>query len=166
VRLLVTGATGFLGRRVVADALRRGHTVRAMVRPGFDGASLPPQVEIIRADLRDPHSIDVAGVDAVLHLAAAKTGDLYSQMHTTVVGTENLIAANKNIGTTHITNGCYRLHPVEWNIGESAGLLAAHCLDEGIEPRAVRADEGRLAAFQSLLESEGVELDWPQLHAM
>ena len=33
--------------------------------------------------------------------------------------------ANKNIGTTHITNGCYRLHPVEWNIGEAAGHLAA-----------------------------------------
>src|SRR5262249_25676316 len=34
---------------------------------------------------------------------------------------ENLLAAAKNIGVTHITNGCYRLHPVEWNIGESAG---------------------------------------------
>ncbi|MCS7190243.1 MAG: FAD-dependent oxidoreductase, partial [Fimbriimonadales bacterium] len=33
----------------------------------------------------------------------------------------NLLPACKNIGTTHITNGCYRLHPVEWNIGESAG---------------------------------------------
>lgn len=30
---------------------------------------------------------------------------------------------NKNIGITHITNGCYRLHPVEWNIGEAAGYL-------------------------------------------
>src|SRR5262249_5740122 len=28
---------------------------------------------------------------------------------------ENLLPACKNIGTTHITNGCYRLHPVEWN---------------------------------------------------
>ena len=37
----------------------------------------------------------------------------------------------KNIGTTHITNGCYRLHPVEWNVGEVAGMLAAHCLDCG-----------------------------------
>ena len=36
------------------------------------------------------------------------------------VRVENLIAANKNIGTSHITNGCYRLHPVEWNIGESS----------------------------------------------
>ena len=38
---------------------------------------------------------------------------------------ENLLPACKNIGTTHITNVCYRLHPVEWNIGGAAGLLAA-----------------------------------------
>jgi hypothetical protein len=36
---------------------------------------------------------------------------------------ENLLPAAKNIGTTHITNGCYRMHPVEWNIGEAAGAL-------------------------------------------
>ena len=35
--------------------------------------------------------------------------------------TENLLPACKNLGVTHITNGCYRLHPVEWNIGEAAG---------------------------------------------
>ena len=29
---------------------------------------------------------------------------------------ENLIPTNKNIGTTHITNGCYQLHPVEWSL--------------------------------------------------
>nr|WP_246320979.1 FAD-dependent oxidoreductase [Paenibacillus germinis] len=29
----------------------------------------------------------------------------------------------------HITNGCYRLHPVEWIIGEAAGYLAADCLE-------------------------------------
>ena len=34
---------------------------------------------------------------------------------------ENLLPACKNLGTTHITNGCYRLHPVEWGIGEAAG---------------------------------------------
>ena len=40
----------------------------------------------------------------------------------------NLLPACKNIGTTHITNGCYRLHPVEWNIGEAAGVLAAEAM--------------------------------------
>ena len=54
---------------------------------------------------------------------------------------ENLLPAGKNIGTTHITNGCYRLHPVEWNIGEAAGALAAFCLDtRRTTPRAVRND--------------------------
>src|SRR4051812_45083992 len=43
--------------------------------------------------------------------------------------TQNLIAGAKNIGTTHITNGCYRLHPVEWNVGEAAGALAAFALE-------------------------------------
>lgn len=75
----------------------------------------------------------------------------------------NLLPGCKNIGTTHITNGAYRLHPVEWNIGEAAGALAAHCLATGHEPQAIRADPGRLAAFQALLRRCGVELEWPEV---
>jgi hypothetical protein len=76
---------------------------------------------------------------------------------------ENLLPANKNIGTTHITNGCYRLHPVEWNIGEVAGALAAFCLEGGRQPREVRNDERLLADFQALLVKQfGVELQWPE----
>ncbi len=70
----------------------------------------------------------------------------------------NLVAAAKNIGTTHLTNGCYRLHPIEWNIGEAAGALAAHALRHGLTPAAVRAT--RLAAFQRSLLDEGVPLAW------
>ena len=40
----------------------------------------------------------------------------------------NILAGCKNIGTTHITNGSYRLHPIEWSIGEAAGVLASHSL--------------------------------------
>lgn len=76
---------------------------------------------------------------------------------------ENVLPANKNIGTTHITNGCYRLHPVEWNIGEAAGALAAHCLNEKLTPRQVRNDDTRLREFQDLLVNHfGVELAWPE----
>ena len=79
------------------------------------------------------------------------------------VRTENVLPANKNIGTTHITNGCYRLHPVEWNIGESVGALAAHCLNKGLMPRQVRNDDVRLLEFQDLLVNLfGVELFWPE----
>ena len=74
---------------------------------------------------------------------------------------ENLLPGAKNIGTTHITNGCYRLHPVEWTIGEAAGTLAAHCLDHGLNPRQVHSDPARRKTFQSRLVGEGFELAWP-----
>lgn len=75
---------------------------------------------------------------------------------------ENLIPANKNIGTTHITNGCYRLHPVEWNIGESAGLLIAYALNKKVSPRAVRERKELLDEFQDLVRSQGIETHWPK----
>jgi hypothetical protein len=79
------------------------------------------------------------------------------------VRVENMIAAGKNIGTTHITNGAFRLHPVEWNIGESAGALAAFCVERSLSPRQVRADPALLTEFQSQLARQGVELHWPDV---
>jgi hypothetical protein len=76
---------------------------------------------------------------------------------------ENLLPGGKNLGVTHITNGAFRLHPVEWNIGEAAGLLAAFCLERGVPPRSVRARGARLEEFQTLLRHEGIELSWPTL---
>ena len=76
---------------------------------------------------------------------------------------ENLLPAGKNIGTTHITNGSHRLHPVEWNIGEVAGSLAGFCLTHRVTPRAVRDTPGLLAEFQHRLEQDGVELRWPDI---
>jgi hypothetical protein len=74
---------------------------------------------------------------------------------------ENLLPACKNIGTTHITNGCYRLHPVEWNIGESAGTLVAFCAAKRERPRAVRARGVLLSDFQNWLSAQGIPLAWP-----
>lgn len=76
---------------------------------------------------------------------------------------DNLVPACKNIGTTHITNGAYRLHPVEWNIGEVAGVLADFCLSRGVPPRAVRNQPGLLADFQERLSSHGIPLRWPEV---
>ncbi|MBK5248241.1 MAG: FAD-dependent oxidoreductase [Actinomycetales bacterium] len=79
------------------------------------------------------------------------------------VRVDNLLAAAKTIGTTHITNGCYRLHPVEWSIGEAAGALAAYCLDHGVPPRKVRNDHTLLADYRRLLtDTLGVTLAWPE----
>ncbi|MBN1853196.1 MAG: FAD-dependent oxidoreductase [Pirellulales bacterium] len=74
----------------------------------------------------------------------------------------NLLPAAKNIGTTHITNGCYRLHPVEWNIGEAAGALIAFCWQRKTWPHAVREDNQQITEFQEMLCRQGVELEWPK----
>lgn len=76
---------------------------------------------------------------------------------------ENLVAGCKNIGATHITNGAYRLHPIEWNIGESAGALAAFCLECKEPPRHVRRKDDLLQEFQTRLGKQGVNLDWSKL---
>lgn len=74
----------------------------------------------------------------------------------------NLLAGNKNLGTTHVTNGGYRLHPVEWNIGESAGLLAAFALRKREPAVAIRERPVLLGEFQDWIRSQGVELRWPK----
>ncbi len=75
---------------------------------------------------------------------------------------ENLLPACKNLGVTHITNGCYRLHPVEWNIGEAVGVLAAVCRANKRLPREVRGKEQLLREFQARLTRDGVPLAWPK----
>lgn len=79
---------------------------------------------------------------------------------------ENLLPGCKNLGTTHITNGCYRLHPVEWNIGEAAGALVAFCLARKEPPRRVRHQAGLLADFQASLRRQGFELEWPRVRPL
>ena len=78
------------------------------------------------------------------------------------VKTRNLIAACKNIGTTHLTNGAYRLHPVEWAIGEAAGALAAYCCQHNVEPRTVWESQPHTRTLQAQLHARGVTTAWPQ----
>ena len=72
----------------------------------------------------------------------------------------NLLPACKNIGTTHITSGCYRLHPVEWGIGEAIGCLASLAINEKVTPHAVRETPTLLNRFQRLIRQQGVETEW------
>jgi hypothetical protein len=76
------------------------------------------------------------------------------------VRVRNLLAGAKNLGATHITNGCYRLHPIEWNVGETAGALAAFVLESGHDPAAVHADPRLRREFQRRLVGEGIPLYW------
>lgn len=71
---------------------------------------------------------------------------------------KNLLPACKNIGCTHLTSGCYRLHPVEWNVGEVAGYAAAYCISHQISLNDLLEHE--ISKFQDFLVKEGVQLHW------
>jgi nucleoside-diphosphate-sugar epimerase len=75
---LVTGATGFIGRRLVARLARDGHRVRALVLPGEDPGAVPElaglgrALDVVRADVTDADGVAAAvrGAGRVYHLAA------------------------------------------------------------------------------------------------
>ena len=98
MRVLVTGASGFVGGYLIEELLRRGHMPVAMVRKGSDAARLKEVgVECRTGDLTDPESLVavVKGADAVIHLAAYYTftgkRELYEMIN--VEGTRHLMDA-------------------------------------------------------------------------
>jgi nucleoside-diphosphate-sugar epimerase len=97
MRVLVTGANGFLGRHVVSTLLDRDIEVRAMVRPatGVESLGWPSSVDVFRADLRISRELVRAfeGVDVLIHLAAVVSGGEEAQFAGTVGGTERLLDA-------------------------------------------------------------------------
>jgi hypothetical protein len=72
----------------------------------------------------------------------------------------NLVAACKNIGATHITSGAYRVHPVEWAIGEAAGALASYCAIEELTPGDVVIRDDLATAYQRRLLARGTPIFW------
>ncbi|MGM1018562.1 MAG: FAD-dependent oxidoreductase [Actinomycetota bacterium] len=174
------GGTGFPGLRLRPDVMgsadglaqapyhRESRRIRALTTITENDVSFAVRGE--RGATRYDESVGVGMYRIDLHPSTG--GDTYIDVASTPFEiplgaliprrTTNLLAANKNIGTTHITNGCYRLHPVEWNIGEAAGHLAAYCLATGSTPHAVHADGEHLTAYQAELDTTGVERHWPE----
>ena len=132
MRLLVTGANGFLGRRVVEAFLEAGHGVRALVRPStrIDGALWGGDVEVFRADLRGGTDLDPAfeGVKAVVHLAAQMQGDDSTILSGTIVGTERLFAAMARSTVQRLvlvsSFSVYDWRRARWSHDETTPLLA------------------------------------------
>lgn len=95
MKVLVSGAGGFLGRHVVHRLLGRGHSVRAMVRPASELPNWPDTVELFPADLRVHDKLEAAfeGIDSVVHAAAGTSGNEDSQFSASVVATERFLDA-------------------------------------------------------------------------
>ena len=103
--VLVTGATGFLGRRVVRELLERRQQVRCLVHtPGRERMFSHRAVEVQYGSVRDPAALSNAfyDVEAVVHLVGIirrKRHDSFEDIHRE--GTANVLAAAKDAGARH-----------------------------------------------------------------
>jgi NADH dehydrogenase len=105
--IAVTGATGFVGRYIVAELRARGHAVRVLAR---DPAALPfatGDLAVIPGSLADREAVDrlVAGADAVIHLVGiiAETGDVtFQAVH--VEGAGSVARAARDAGVRRLVH--------------------------------------------------------------
>jgi uncharacterized protein YbjT (DUF2867 family) len=99
MKVLVTGATGFVGPAIVRALVEAGHTVRVLEHSEGSSASLPSQ-EAVQGDVTDAASLARAteGQDAVVHLVALLAGSPEEFERVMERGTRDLVAAAKDAG--------------------------------------------------------------------
>ena len=103
MKVLITGASGFLGSYLVKLFVGAGHEVRALVRRSSRSTLLKKlRVQIMYGDLKDPHSLQqaVEGMHTVVHAAATMSGPAQEYVAATCRGTRDLIAAAEAAGVS------------------------------------------------------------------
>lgn len=105
MRILVTGASGFLGSHVAEQLARQGHTVRALVRASSNRKFLQglPGIEFAEGSVEDSARVRaaMAGVEAVVHsagLVKARNEDEF--FRTNVEGTRNIVDAARAVAAS------------------------------------------------------------------
>lgn len=142
-------------RRIRALRTVKEQEISARYQPGARAAYFPDSVGI------GLYAIDIHPAESEARIPPAPARPFQIPMSALIpVRTRNLLPACKNLGTTHITNGAYRLHPIEWNIGEAAAHLAGFCLDRNLTPQTLAADERRRQRLQRKLVRAGIPLHW------
>lgn len=135
--ILVTGATGFLGQRLVKTLLERGNeTVRCFVRyetaddyfKAIISEAGGGELELFKGSFNNPDDLKKAlvGVDSVIHLASIKSGSVPVQIANNVVGSENLFKAS---GSSNIKRFilCSSLGVIKASAVKKGGVIDESC---------------------------------------
>ena len=108
MKVLVTGATGFIGGNLARALWQRGYEVRALVRPGSNTLTIGDTgIEQVEGDILDAESVDraVLGCQGVFHCAAAYTfwaRDRRTIYRANVDGTAVVLEAARRAGTSRV----------------------------------------------------------------
>jgi len=93
--VLVVGATGSIGRLVVEEALRQGHSVRALVRTRDKARKLPREAQVVLGDVTHPDTLPgaVDGVDAIVFTLGSDGAGKVGAESVDYGGVRNVLAA-------------------------------------------------------------------------
>ena len=160
--VLVTGATGFIGQRVVARLTAAGHQVRCLVCPAYKERRLPPGVSVhmVAGDLDDLPALRVAlqDVDAIIHLASIWT-EHGSRTFESInyQGTLNLLEAAKEVGAGRIV---FMSYP-----GADRNSAFAFLRSKGLVEEAIKSSQLRYTILRPSWVY-GPDDEWTTLAAM
>ncbi|KAK2992271.1 hypothetical protein RJ640_020264 [Escallonia rubra] len=158
MKVLVTGASGYLGGRLCHALLARGHSVRAFVRPTSDVSSLPPPshggaLELAYGDVTDYRSLLAAcsGCHVILHAAALVN----------VGGLRNVLQAFKEIKTVEkiiYTSSFFALGPTDGYIADESQVHPCKLFCTEYEKSKAVADK---IALEAALEGVPIVVVYP-----
>lgn len=104
-KILVTGASGFIGRHLLRRLLQKNEHVRVFVRrePPPEWMS-DPRLEIFLGDLGDPQAVEraVAGTEMIYHIGGAMSGGAHDFERGCVAGTRNVVASALRHGVSRL----------------------------------------------------------------
>jgi nucleoside-diphosphate-sugar epimerase len=149
VKVLVTGATGFIGGRIVSKLLEEDYEVVALVRSSSNTAGFPKPIDIREADLFDISSLEnaVQDVEVVIHLAAYF--DFYPS-------DEDLMFKVNYEGTKNLMNACVGTGVGRFIYCSTAETMGAIRYPPGTEDTELRPDysygESKILAEQAIRE--------------
>lgn len=101
-KILITGATGFIGRRLTAELVRQGHDVRCMLRR--DAPDLPREAEQVRGDMLAPATLDAAltRIDTAYYLVHSMTAGRSGFEQRDRTAAENFVDAANRAGVRRV----------------------------------------------------------------
>jgi nucleoside-diphosphate-sugar epimerase len=168
VKVWVTGAGGFVGKHVVAQAALAGHDVTALVRPrGPAQSGAWPGVRVVPLDLADAAAVTAnvksASPDVVIHLA------WYARPQDYLVSPENVdsLATTLAFAKAAVFAGCRKMVGVGTCL-EYANAPQPRSEDDPLDPKSLyaRCKHGAHLVLSELFERQGANLTWARLFHM